>query len=183
MYTSHFPLLIDIVFKELSRLLTSTGQSFQFDNKASYPMFVKCHTSVCLKSGGKWGTLLVTTKHKQGCLFQRPGPGVHLQILVRQRITPVLKSRMDHKTIESCTWNSISRCHCSEVFLPGWTISSTCSHSVPKQRVHPTPARQGISPRCCIVKKSFPFCLFITIPHSNSSYFSFIMQDVIECDL
>lgn len=44
-YTSHCPLLLDIVFKEHFRLLTSTGQSFQSDisiyNKASYPMFVK----------------------------------------------------------------------------------------------------------------------------------------------
>jgi len=49
-YTSHSHLLIDIAFKELSRLLTSTEKSFQSDiltyNKASYPIFVKCHTSV-----------------------------------------------------------------------------------------------------------------------------------------
>ena len=142
---------------------------------------------ICLKSGRNWGTLPVTTKHRQGCLFQRPGSGVHLQILVCQRITPVLKSPRDHKTIESWIWNSISRGHCSQVFLPGSTICCTCSYSVPKKT--PTtespsnPEHQGISPRCCVVKKSFPFSLFTAIPHSNSSYFSFVMQDTIERDL
>lgn len=142
---------------------------------------------ICLKSGGKLSMLPITTKPRHGCLFQRPGPGVRLQILACQRITPVFKIPRDHKTIESCTWNSISRGHGSQIFLMGWTIGSICSHSVPKKTpVTESPSNkehQGICPRCCVVKKPSPFSLFTTKSHSNSSYFSFVMQDVIKCDL